>query len=68
MLIFGLALLFIGGFALVMMHVTQAVPRSGPWQHGSEPHEDERAFRLWRYAYAGMAGAGLLMFVGGALF
>jgi hypothetical protein len=64
----GLALLFVGGFALLMMHITQAVPDSRPWRHGSMRHEDERAFRLWWYAYAAVAGAGLLMFLAGLLF
>lgn len=66
MYLIGLALLFVGGFALFLMHVTQSIPRRWPWRP-AQRHEDPEAYRRWQLAYAAMAGVGALAILADAI-
>ncbi|MEA3015333.1 MAG: hypothetical protein QOI38_55 [Sphingomonadales bacterium] len=59
MYLIGLALLFVGGFSLLLMEATQSVPGNWPWWPVHRD-EDPEAYRRWRLAYAAMAGLGAL--------
>jgi hypothetical protein len=66
MYLIGLALLFLGGFALFLMHVTQSIPRRWPWQP-AQRHEDPAAYRRWQLACAALAGLGGLAVLADAI-
>ncbi|HEX8643963.1 MAG TPA: hypothetical protein VF702_08630 [Allosphingosinicella sp.] len=60
----GIALVFVGAFALWMMHMTGSIPHQWPlkWRH-----EDPAAFRRWRNFYVLLAGLGIVVFLIGLL-
>lgn len=60
----GVALLFVGGIALILMHVTGTIPFRWPWQ-ATQRHEDPAAFRRVQIIYACITaiGAGLVIVV-----
>ncbi|HYG30137.1 MAG TPA: hypothetical protein VD887_07980 [Allosphingosinicella sp.] len=63
----GLALLLVGCFALLIMHVAQSVPFRWWWQPSTR-HEDPEAYRRYRLAYAAIAALGALAVAGSLLF
>lgn len=64
MLFLGAGLMFVGGGALLMMHVTGNIPNQLPmkWRH-----EDAGAFRRWRAAYAAVLAVGIILLLTGLL-
>ena len=52
----GIGLMFVGGMALLMMHVTQVIPYRG----GTHRHEDPEAFDRWWLIYGAGAATGLV--------
>jgi uncharacterized BrkB/YihY/UPF0761 family membrane protein len=60
MLPLGAGLLFVGGFAVWMMHVTQVIPRRLFHKAWRKEH-DPIAWRRYLIAYGVMAGVGALM-------
>ena len=62
MLRLGMGLLFLGGFAVWMMNVTQTIPRRIPWsRRGWRKEHDPKAWRRYLIFYGVMAGVGALM-------
>jgi hypothetical protein len=58
----GLALMLIGGFAILMMNVTGRVPRRFPRKPGSwTKHNDPKGWRRYLILYGAAAGAGALL-------
>ena len=59
----GFGLLFVGGFAVLMMNVTGHIPRR-LWKSGSSTrHEDPEGWRRYLIFYGAMAGAGTLLLI-----
>ena len=60
----GLGLIFVGGFALLMMNVTGHAPRRLAWKRrGSRKEDDPEAWRHSLILYGAMAGAGALLLI-----
>jgi hypothetical protein len=59
----GLALLLLGGFAILMMNVTGHIPHRLGKPGSSTRHHDPKGWRLYLIAYCGVAGAGALLLI-----
>lgn len=66
MLPLGMSLLFVGGFAIWMMNVTQVIPRSFLRQDRRKEH-DPNGWKRSLVIYGGMAGVGVLMILASVL-
>jgi hypothetical protein len=62
LLILGIALLVLGGLALLLMTISGAIPRLVRWPYrGTRKEDDPDAWELHLIAYGAMAAAGALM-------
>ena len=62
----GIGFMFVGGFALFMMHVTQSIPRRWPWL-ATQRHEDPEGFRNHQAAYAAFVALGAALVLAGLI-
>jgi hypothetical protein len=64
LLTLGIALLFLGGMAVLLMHISGTIPRLIRWPYrGSRKEDDPDAWELHLIGYGAMAVAGALMMI-----
>lgn len=61
----GAGLLFVGGFAVLMMNVTHAIPRRLGWRRAHRKEDDPEGWRRYLIFYTAMAAVGTVLLLVG---
>lgn len=63
----GAGLLFVGGFAVLMMNVTHVIPHRLGTGRPNRKEDDERGWRRYLFCYSAMAANGAILLLVGLI-